>query len=278
MTKRILVTGATSGIGEEIARQLGRAGAALVLACRDVATGTRVADSIRAEGGTSDVVVLPYDAASQASIIELARACRARFDRLDVLVNNAGLGYDQRVETPEGLEVVFATNVLGYHRVSMALLDLLEAGAPSRIVVVASTFASNLDLDDLQWTRRAYEELAAYAQSKACNRLWSWALARRLVARGVTVNAMAPGFVPHTGLSRNLSPDLRAAYSRRSGRTVAEGADTAVWLTTSSAVEGRTGGFYFDRLELPCEFRNESDEERLWRICQRLTAPSTAAT
>ena len=277
MTKRILVTCATSGIGEEIARQLGRAGAALVLACRDVAKGARVADSIRAEGGTSDVVVLPYDAASQASIVELARACRARFDRLDVLVNNAGLGHGQRLETPEGLELVFATNVLGYHRLSMALLDLLEAGAPSRIVVVASTFASNLDLDDLQWTRRAYEELAAYAQSKACNRLWSWALARRLAARGVTVNAMAPGFVPQTGLSRNLSPDLRAAYSQRTGRTVAEGADTAVWLAATSDVEGATGGFYFDRQELPCEFRDESDQERLWDICQSLTATATPA-
>jgi len=273
--QRVLITGATSGIGEETARQLGRAGAALVLACRDVAKGQRVAQSILAEGGTTDVVVLPYDAASQASIQELARACRERFGRLDVLVNNAGLGHGQRLETPEGLELVFATNVLGYHRLSLMLLDLLEAGAPSRIVVVASTFASHLDLDDLQWTRRAYEELAAYAQSKACNRLWSWALARRLAPRGVTVNAMAPGFVPQTGLSRNLSPELRAAYSRRTGRTVAEGADTAVWLAASSDVEGMTGGFYFDRQELPCEFRDEPDEERLWRICQALTAPST---
>lgn len=275
--QRILVTGATSGIGEQTARQLGRAGAALVLACRDVAKGERVAQSIRAEGGTTDVVVLPYDAASQVAIQELARTCRERFGRLDVLVNNAGLGHGQRLETPEGLELVFATNVLGYHRLSLALLDLLEAGAPSRIVVVASTFASHLDLDDLQWTRRPYDELAAYAQSKACNRLWSWALARRLAVRGVTVNAMAPGFVPQTGLSRNLSPELRAAYSQRTGRTAAEGADTAVWLATSSDVEGVTGGFYFDRRELPCEFRDETDEDRLWAICQHHTATAPLA-
>ena len=76
------------------------------------------------------------------------------------------------------------------------------------------------------------------------------------------------------GLSRNLSPDLRAAYSQRTGRTVAEGADTAVWLAATSDVEGATGGFYFDRQELPCEFRDESDQERLWDICQDLTAPS----
>ena len=226
--KRIVVTGATSGIGEEIAYQLGRAGAALVLGCRDVDKGERVAARIRAEGGTDDVVVLPLDAASQQSIQDFSRAYRERFDRLDVLVNNAGLGHGQRLETPEGLELVFATNVLGYHRLSLALSDLLVRSAPARIVVVASTFASNLDLDDLQWVRRPYEELAAYAQSKACNRLFSWALARRLETSGVTVNAMAPGFRARHALvakpvarpARRLQPSHRpfGGARRRHGR------------------------------------------------------------
>ena len=268
---RIVITGATSGIGEEIAYQLGRAGAALVLGCRDVDKGERVAARIRAEGGTDDVVVLSLDAASRQSIQDFSRAYRERFDRLDVLVNNAGLGHGQRLETREGLELVFATNVLGYHRLSLALSDLLVRSAPARIVVVASTFASNFDIDDLQWVRRPYDELAAYAQSKACNRLLSWALARRLEKSGVTVNAMAPGFVPDTRLSRNLSPDLRDAYSRRSGRSVAQGADTAVWLALSADVEGVTGRFYFDRAELPCEFRDTAVEERLWTICEGFT-------
>jgi NAD(P)-dependent dehydrogenase (short-subunit alcohol dehydrogenase family) len=247
-----------------------------VLACRDVVKGERVAARILAEGGTREVAVLPLDAASQQSITEFANACR-RYDRLDALVNNAGLGHGQRLETPEGLELVFATNVLGYHRLSLALSGLLVRSAPSRIVSVASTFASNLDLDDLQWTRRPYEELAAYAQSKACNRLLSWALARRLAAKGVTVNAMAPGFVPQTGLSRNLSPELRDSYRRRTGRSVEQGADTAVWLALSPEVEGVTGRFFYDRAELPCEFRDSALEERLWTICQNFTDVSTAA-
>ena len=222
-------------------------------------------------------MVLPFDAASQTSIHEFSRAYRQRFDRLDVLVNNAGLGHGQRLETPEGLELVFATNVLGYHRLSLALSDLLVHSAPSRIVVVASTFASNLDLDDLQWTRRPYEEMAAYAQSKACNRLLSWALARRLETQGVTVNAMAPGFVPQTRLSRNLSPGVRDAHSRRAGRRVAQGADTAVWLAVSPEVEGVTGRFFYDRAELPCEFRDTDREEKLWAICQGFTDVVTTA-
>jgi NAD(P)-dependent dehydrogenase (short-subunit alcohol dehydrogenase family) len=274
--KRIIVTGATSGIGEEIAYQLGRAGAALVLGCRDTEKGERVASRIRGERAGADVVVLPLDAASQSSILEFSRAYRRQFDRLDVLINNAGLGHGQRLETAEGLELVFATNVLGYHRLSLALADLLVRSAPARIVVVASTFADHLDLDDLQWTRRPYHELAAYAQSKACNRLWSWALARRLKEARVTVNAMAPGFVPDTQLSRNLSPDLRDAYSRRTGRSVAQGADTAVWLALSPDVEGVSGRFYFDRAELPCEFRDRSVEERLWTICQQFTTEQTS--
>jgi NAD(P)-dependent dehydrogenase (short-subunit alcohol dehydrogenase family) len=272
--KRVLITGPTSGIGEAIAHALGQEGAALVLACRDSAKGERVAADILAAGGTGDVTVLHVDVASHVSIRQFADAYRARFDRLDVLVHKAGLGQTRRVETPEGIELVFATNVLGYHRLAVALEDLLLRSAPARQVVVASTFAGNLDLDDVQWTARAYEELAVYAQSKACNRLWSWALARRLADRGVTVNAMAPGFVPQTGLTRNLSPQLRDVYRGRSGRSVQQGADTAVWLAASPAVRGVTGRFYYDRQELPCEFRGRQAEERLWALCESFS-PNT---
>jgi NAD(P)-dependent dehydrogenase (short-subunit alcohol dehydrogenase family) len=266
--KRVIVTGPTSGIGEAIAHALGRDGAALVLACRDTAKGERVAASILAEGGTRDVAVLHVDVASQASIRQFADAYRQRFERLDVLVHNAGLGQSRRVETPEGIELVFATNVLGYHRLAVALEDLLVNSAPARQVIVASTFAGNLDLDDLQWRVRPYEELAVYAQAMACNRLWSWALARRLAGRGVAVNAMAPGFVPQTGLTRNLSPELREAYRGRTGLSVEQGADTAAWLAAGSAVHGVTGRFYYDRKELPCELRDREAEERLWAICE----------
>ena len=236
-----------------------------MLACRDTTKGAKVAGELL-RLGSPDVVVEGYDAASAISIATLARTCATRFPPVDVLVNNAGVACGQRRVTAEGFELTFATNVLGYHRLSLALLAQPRAGAPARIVNVASTFAGNLDLDDLQFERRPYEELQAYAQSKACNRLLTWALARRLERTGVTANAMAPGFVPATGLVRGLSPDMQRAYAGRTGRSVNEGADTAVWLATSPDVAGVNGGFFYDRRERPCEFRNPALEERLWRL------------
>jgi len=174
-----------------------------------------------------------------------------------------------RLHSVDGIELTFATNVLGYHLLTRELMPLLSA--PARVVVVASTFASDLDLDDLQFQRRPFESLRAYAQSKACNRLLTWALVRRLGA-GVTANAMAPGFVPGTDLSRNLAAETRQAYKERSGRTIAQGADTAVWLATSQAVAGATGALYYNRQKLQCQFRNSAVEERLWAICETLTA------
>ena len=265
-----VVTGPTSGIGLQIARDLGTAGAQLILACRDAAKGERVAAEIRAAGRAADVSVLTFDAASGASIRALADACARRFPRIDVLVNNAGLAQGRRTRSAEGIELTFATNVLGYHRLSLALLPQLRSSAPSRIVNVASTFAGDLDLDDLQFERRPYDQLQAYAQSKACNRLLTWALARRLDGTGVTVNAMAPGFVPGTDLSRDLTPEVRAAYTGRTGRSLAEGADTAVWLASSAEVDGLTGRFFYDRRERPCELRDTAAEERLWTIVEEM--------
>ena len=260
-----VITGPTSGIGLQIARDLAADGARLVLACRDRAKGEAVAAELR-QLGSPGVLVKQYDAASAPSIAALARSCAADLPRIDVLVNNAGVASGQRHVTSDGFELTFATNVLGYHRLSLALLEQLRASAPARIVNVASTFAGDLDLDDLQFERRPYDELQAYAQSKACNRLLTWALARRLEGTGVTANAMAPGFVPATGLARGLSPETQRAYAGRTGRSLKEGADTAVWLAASRDVEGVSGRFFYDRRERPCELRNQTHEERLWPI------------
>jgi NAD(P)-dependent dehydrogenase (short-subunit alcohol dehydrogenase family) len=271
--KRVIITGATLGIGKAIAMGLAQSGASLILAVRDVERGRQAADEITQASGGHQIDVMHLDASSQASIREFARRYRATYPGLDVLVNNAGVsrGAQPRAESVDGIELTFATNVLGYYLLTHELLDVLKASAPSRIVNVASTFASDLDLDDLEFERRPFEGARAYAQSKACDRMLTWALARRLAGTRVTANAMAPGLVVDTGLYRNSPPELVKRLRQRSDRTPAQGADTAIWLASSADLDGVSGKFFYDREEIPCEFRNTEAEEKLWAICERLT-------
>jgi NAD(P)-dependent dehydrogenase (short-subunit alcohol dehydrogenase family) len=271
--KTIVITGPTSGIGKEIATGLARLGAKLVLGCRDVAAGRGVARELGggAEGPSADVIQV--DLASRKSIEEFARQIRERHPRCDVLINNAAVsrGSQPRAENAAGVELTFATNVLGYFLMSHLLLPILRQSAPARIVNIASTFASDLELDDLQFQRRPFDSMKAYAQSKACDRLLTWALARRLEGSGITANAMAPGLIVDTGLYRHAPADVMARLRPRGGgRTPADGADTAVWLASSPDMEGVTGKFFENRKEIPCSFRNDDTEERLWGICESL--------
>lgn len=270
--KQIIITGPTSGVGKEIAMQLGALGASLVLACRDIKLGEQTAEEISNRTGAKNVAVMHIDTSNQQSIRDFARQYRDQYPRLDVLINNAGLNRSKRQLSVDGIELTLATNVLGYHLLTRELLDCLKASQPSRIINVASAFAGDLNLDDLQFERRAYQGSKAYSQSKACDRMLTWALARRLDGSGVTANAMTPGLVPDTGLYRDSSPDLVKMLRTRSDRTAADGADTAVWLASSPEVEGVSGKFYEEREECKCEFRNKRNEENLWTICEKLVA------
>jgi len=269
--KTAVITGPTSGIGKEIARGLANLGANLVLGCRDVAAGESLAGELG--GAAESIDVVQVDISSRASIEAFARQVLARHPRLEVLVNNAGVsrGTQPWAKSPDGMELTFGTNVVGYYLVTKSLLFRLRESAPARVVNVASTFASDLDLDDLQFQRRPFDSMKAYAQSKACDRLLTWALARRLDGSGVTANAMAPGLIVDTGLYRNTPAEVMTQLRRRGGgRTPADGADTAVWLASSPEVEGVNGKLFENRKEIPCSFRNREDEERLWSTCENL--------
>jgi NAD(P)-dependent dehydrogenase (short-subunit alcohol dehydrogenase family) len=272
--KRVIVTGPTSGFGREIAAQLAVLGAEVVLACRDLGVGEQTTDEIARRTGAKTCVAIRVDTSSQQSIHEFVREYRGRYARLDVLINNAGINRSQRQMSVDGIELTFATNVLGYFLLTRELLDLLRSSAPARIVNVASSFASDLDLADLQFERRAYEGRKAYSQSKACDRMLTWALARRLEGSGVTANAVAPGLAVKTGLYRDASQASRLIMRTVGiffGRSIAQGADTPVWLASSHEVAGVNGRFFDRRQEVPCEFRNVEAEERLWSICEGLT-------
>lgn len=272
--KRVLITGPTSGVGKEMALQLAALGAELILGCRDVKKGNQVAAEITRKFDSAKVAVMQVDTSSQESIREFAREFRRKYRRLDVLINNAALnrGTLPKVDSVDGIELTFATNVVGYFLLTQELLDLLKKSAPARIINVASTYASDLDLDDLQFDRRKFESFKAYAQSKACDRLLTGALVRRLEGTGVTVNAMTPGLITETGLYRNAETQLVERLTQYSGgRTSAQGAETAVWLASDPGMQNVSGKFFEDREELPCEFRNKKNEEKLWHICEELT-------
>jgi NAD(P)-dependent dehydrogenase (short-subunit alcohol dehydrogenase family) len=272
--KRVVITGPTSGVGKEIATQLAALGAEVILACRDLEKGNQTASDIAQRTGSTKLVVMQIDTSSQQSIREFAREFRRKYRRLDVLINNAGgnRGTLPKVLSADGIELTFATNVLGYFLLTQEMLHLLQKSAPARIINVASSYASDLDLDDLQFERRPFESFRAYAQSKACDRMLTWALARRLKGSHVTANAMTPGLITETGLYRNAGPELVQRLSQYSGgRTSAQGADTAVWLASAPELEGVSGKFFEEREELACEFRNKRNEEKLWNICEETT-------
>lgn len=272
--KRVLVTGPTSGVGREIATQLAALGAEVILGCRDLSSGKETAAEITRLTGSAKLVVMELNTSSQASIRSFAREFRRKYRRLHVLINNAGgnRGTLPRIPSPDGIELTFATNVVGYFLLIQELLEVLKASAPARIINVASAFASDIDLDDLQFDRRPFESFKVYAQSKACDRLLTWAIARRLKDTGVTANAMTPGLIM-TRLYRNAPAELverLRGYSH--GRTAAQGADTAVWLASDPELERVTDKFFENRKQVECEFRNKKDEEKLWQILSGLTA------
>ena len=261
--KTCLVTGASAGIGEEVACQLGQLGAEVILGCRGAERGRAALERLfqRVPGGRFELSLV--DLARQASIRSFARSFSQAHPQLHVLVNNAGVWLDKQQRSVDGTELTWATNVLGYHLLTAELLEPLRRAGDARIVNVASTLAYGLDLSDVEFERRRYQGIDAYAQSKQADRMLTWAQARALAGTGITANAAHPGAVD-TAMLRHSSPGFR-------GLPVDVGADTITWLAASQEVEGVTGRFWRDRRSHPCEFANPDQEQALRALCNRMT-------
>jgi NAD(P)-dependent dehydrogenase (short-subunit alcohol dehydrogenase family) len=275
-----LVTGASTGIGKEIARKLASTGAVVVLGCRSRERGEAARAEIVADIGSDSVVVMQVDLASQASIRAFAQELPRKLPALHVLVNNAGMWQSKRSLSPDGFELTWATNVLGLHLLTQLLLNHIRKSSPARIVNVASTVASDLDLDDVQFERRGFTGMKAYAASKQAVRMLTWAQAERLAGTGVTANAMAPGFVGGTEANRNAGGILGVVMpivGKLFGKTPAQGADTASWLATSDDVDGVTGKFFEDRKQVACKFRDPAGQNRLFELCEEMTRSRASA-
>jgi NAD(P)-dependent dehydrogenase (short-subunit alcohol dehydrogenase family) len=274
--KVFLVTGATSGIGLVTARELARQGPRVLLIGRNPAKSARIGEQIRAETGNPDVEVLLADFSSQQQIRELARQVREQCPRLDVLINNAGGMWLKRQLTVDGLEMTFAVNHVAYFLLTHLLLDTLRASGPARVVNVASGAhrKATLDFDDLQGERR-YRGWQAYCRSKLANVLFTYELARRLADKGVTANALHPGWVA-TGFGGNNGWRGRLVQmaARLGGISPEQGARTVLYLATAPEVTGVTGK-YFHRGQAVRSSTASYDEaaaRRLWQVSLDLTS------
>jgi NAD(P)-dependent dehydrogenase (short-subunit alcohol dehydrogenase family) len=273
--KLAVVTGASSGIGKEIALGLAAQGAALVLACRDLAKAQGARAEILRAWPQASVELRQVDLASLASVRAFAKAFLSSHPRLEILVNNAG-GWTSRAETsPEGIELTWATNVLGPQLLTQLLLPALKAAGKARIVNVASTAAGGLQLQDIEFKSRPYAGMTAYSQTKQANRMLTWALARQLQGSGVTANAMSPGLV-RTALNRNAQGPIALVFKLLvplMGKSPAQGADTALWLASSPDLEGVSDKFWEDRKEKACKFRADAAAiESLAALCEQRIA------
>jgi NAD(P)-dependent dehydrogenase (short-subunit alcohol dehydrogenase family) len=276
--KTCIVTGANTGIGKEIAQAFARMGAHVVLACRNEDKARRAVEDIKQATGSDSLDIALVDLSRQSDIRRFADEILDRYERIDVLVNNAGVWPTEKTVTEDGQELTFATNVLGYCLVTDLLLERLSESAPSRIVNVASTFAGGLDLTDMGFKRRAFDGAKAYKQSKQANRMWTWALAQRLEGTGVTANAIHPGPV-NTQLNRDfkgLVGQAMKAFFKVFGKTPAKGADPAIFVAAAPELDGVSGQFFAGRKPIRCAFRDQDGQEALFNYCQTLIASAPA--
>ena len=277
-----IVTGASSGIGVETARALASAGAAVTLAVRNTDAGERAATQISNATGNDSVDVRPLDLADPASVAAFAGTWAGP---LHILVNNAGVMALPALElTPDGWELQFATNHLGHFALALRLHDSLAAAGNARIVSLSSRghLRSPVVFDDINFSSRAYDPWLAYGQSKTANVLFAVGATNHWAADGITANAVHPGGIVETNLSRYMDPEqvaeLRATAATTGAttqtingapirfKTIAQGAATSVLVATSPQLEG-IGGRYFE----------DCNEAEMIRAETAATAPSGVA-
>lgn len=270
--KVCLVTGANSGIGRSTALALAKMNAIVVMVCRDRRRAEPVRDEIRAATGNQNIELMICDLSSQTDIRRFASEFINTHDRLEVLINNAGVVVRRRILTEDGIETTFAVNHLGYFLLTNLLLDLLRKSAPSRIVNVSSAAHAygKIDFDDLQGEKK-YGGFAAYANSKLANILFTYEQARRLEGAGVTANCLHPGPVA-TSLFRNLPKPIEALIKLVT-ISPEKGAETPVFLASSSEVEGVSGKYFAKKRERQTsrESYNEESARRLWEVSEEMT-------
>ncbi len=250
--KVVAITGANSGIGRATAQALAAMGATVFVCGRSEAKLHAAVTAIREATGNPEVRPVVADLSELAQVRGLAAAIQERTDRLDVLINNAGLATDKRIETPDGLELTFAVNHMAPFVLTTELLPLLRSSAPARVITVSSALyasAEALDLDDLQLAKARFSWQAAYNRSKLANVLFTRELARRIAGCGVTANCLHPGVID-TGFGDDGDLSGLNALAFRVMKWFLpgpdKGAETSVYLASDPGV-AQISGRYFEK-------------------------------
>ncbi|KAM7421723.1 hypothetical protein PAMA_015730 [Pampus argenteus] len=277
--KTVLITGANTGIGKETSRDLARRGARVVMACRDLTRAEQAAEEIRHSTGNGNVVIRHLDLASLFSVRQFAKDFLDSEDRLDIMINNAGVMMCPKWLTEDGFETQLAVNHLGHFLLTNLLLPKLKSSAPSRVVTVSSIAhrGGRIDFDDLFFSRRPYSSLQSYRQSKLANVLFSRELAGRVGGSGVSSFCLHPGVI-RTELGRHVQgwfPLLGALLSLPSFllmKTPWQGSQTTIYCAVTPGLETRSGRYFSDcaERETAPEGRDDVVAKRLWEESARL--------
>ncbi|XP_037133806.1 retinol dehydrogenase 13-like isoform X2 [Syngnathus acus] len=278
--KTVIITGANTGIGKETAQELAKRGGRIIMGCRDMEKCEAAAKEIRGNTLNPHVYACHLDLASVKSIREFADRIKEKEQRVDVLINNAGVMRCPAWKTEDGFDMQFGVNHLGHFLLTNLLLDRLKESAPSRVINLSSLahLVGKIDFEDLNWERKKFDTKQAYCQSKLANVLFTRELAKRLQGTGVTVNAVHPGVVStelgrHTGLHQSqFSTTVLSPLFSMLVKNPELGAQPSVFLAVADELEGATGRYYdvLTEKEPAPQAMDEEAARKLWEISSRL--------
>ena len=287
----VFITGANSGLGQETARAMAAKGAHVVMAGRDQGKLDDAVTVIRAAVPEAELDTITVDLGSLESIRAATSRARQRFNKIDILINNAGVMACPFTHTTDGFEMQFGTNHLGHFALTGELMPLIERGTAKRIVNLSSRghHMGPVDFDDPNFVHRPYDPWSSYGQSKTANVLFTVGLEQHFAVLGIHAYAVHPGGI-ETNLGRHMTQEMREALmarisSRDTGfawKTIPQGAATSCWAATAEELEGK-GGVYCE----DCHVAEQDDEsasggvrsyalnpsysEQLWALSEELT-------
>jgi NAD(P)-dependent dehydrogenase (short-subunit alcohol dehydrogenase family) len=269
--KIVMVTGANSGMGKVTTLELAKKGATVVMVCRNKQLGEEAKAAIISQSGNKNIDLLIADLSSQKSIRQFVQDFKSKYNHLDVLVNNAGLAFSKFNKSVDGIEMTFAVNHLGYFLTTILLLDSLKAAPAARIVNVSSSThkGAKINFDDIEY-KNSYSLFGAYNQSKLCNILFTYELARQLKGTNVTVNALNPGPVK-TGLARDMGAVFQW-MAKMLFPSAEKASATAIYLASSPEVEKVTGKYFTNCKAVPSSAlsNDEAVAKRLWDLSNKM--------